>query len=478
MVAAAIVAVLAAFPSLFESHLLAAVSLTVVAPAGASVGVTVQITGTGFDPVASKNTVTLTPATGAPVTVVAETIATLDANKGLRRIGIKVPAGLAVGTAPIRVTNTTTKESAGGRSLEVIALSLPETRSGTRGAQQLAVRVNGSPNTQFVAGRTTVTFGAGITVTATQVTSPTSFVATISISPTAALGTRALLVVTSTQTAQLLDAFTVTDPNRPPTITSSPVVTASEAQPYSYQVTAADPDADSVSFRLVSGPAGMTVSPAGLVSWVPQTAQVGSQNVTVEAFDGRGGTNQQAFQITVAAAPALQSIDVTPGLVRFAAAGDSRPLAVSGTRSDGQILDLTTAAGTTYESSNRFVCSVAPNGVVTAVANGDATITARNGSLGDTAAIAVEIGVTLDAIELTPAVNTLHAAGATQRLTLTGRFSDGSSRDLTTATGTTYDLGSTGIVSITTDATVTALATGQVTVIARHATRSATAIVT
>jgi RHS repeat-associated protein len=191
----------------------AAASVTAVTPYGASAGVSVQITGTGFDPASANNSVTLTPATGAAVTLTAETIATLDASKGLRRLGIRVPAGFPIGPASVRVTNQTTGHSAYGATLQVIAISLPETRSAARGAQNVAVRIAGTSNVQFVAGRTTVMFGAGVTVTGVQVTSPTSLLATVSIGPTTPLGLRNVTVVTSTQTAQLLGAFSITGAN-------------------------------------------------------------------------------------------------------------------------------------------------------------------------------------------------------------------------------------------------------------------------
>lgn len=200
---AAIVALLAValvlwLPPRKETRLLAAVSLTAVTPYGASAGVTVQVTGTGFDPTPLQNSITFTPAAGPAITAVADAIATLDATKGLRRLSVKVPAGLAIGTAAVRVVNTTTGESAAGATIQIVALSLPDVNSGTRGAQNLNVRVNGTANMPFVAGRTTVTFGAGITVTSVQVTSATSLIATVTISSTTPLGGRTVLVATST----------------------------------------------------------------------------------------------------------------------------------------------------------------------------------------------------------------------------------------------------------------------------------------
>src|SRR5687768_10203614 len=93
-------------PSRFGEPLLAnIVAVVAVTPHGASAGVSVQITGTGFDPAAAGNSVTLAPPTGPAVTVAPEAIVTLDSTKGLRRLGIRVPAGFPVGPASVRVTN-------------------------------------------------------------------------------------------------------------------------------------------------------------------------------------------------------------------------------------------------------------------------------------------------------------------------------------------------------------------------------------
>jgi hypothetical protein len=188
VVIALAVALMALMTAQLAPPLRAAVALSAVAPLGASAGINVQITGTGFDPIASNNTVTLTPSGGSVVTLVAETITVLDQAKGLRRLGITVPAGLPVGNAAVLVRNTRTNESAGGKTLQIVQITLPQTSSAVRGATGVQVRIDGSANVQFVAGRTTPTFGAGITVTSTQVLSPTSLVATISISASTSLG--------------------------------------------------------------------------------------------------------------------------------------------------------------------------------------------------------------------------------------------------------------------------------------------------
>src|SRR5262249_14424436 len=51
-------------------------------------------------------------------------------------------------------------------------------------------------------------------------------------------------------------------------------------------------------FRLLSGPAAMTVDPAtGLVQWTPTADQAGSQSVRLTVEDGRGGGATQTFTL-------------------------------------------------------------------------------------------------------------------------------------------------------------------------------------
>jgi RHS repeat-associated protein len=89
-------------------------------------------------------------------------------------------------------------------------------------------------------------------------------------------------------------------PNQPPVFTSTPVVDANVNTPYTYQATATDPDGDPLTFSVVSGPQGLVIDPrSGLVSWTPTASQLGTDNVTLQVSDGRGGTATQAYRIGV-----------------------------------------------------------------------------------------------------------------------------------------------------------------------------------
>ena len=113
-----------------------------------------------------------------------------------------------------------------------------------------------------------------------------------------------------------VNELTAPGPNSVPTITSTPVLTATATAAYSYDVNATDGDAgDVVTYSLDTAPAGMTISAAnGLIAWTPTSGQVGSNAVTVRVNDGHGGTATQSFTINVAAANVPPTITSTPVL--------------------------------------------------------------------------------------------------------------------------------------------------------------------
>ncbi len=91
-------------------------------------------------------------------------------------------------------------------------------------------------------------------------------------------------------------------PNHPPEITSTPKVTASASEPYSYQVTAADPENGAVTFALLRGPSGMAIgATSGILSWTPGYEDLGPHAVEIEARDVEGFASAQRFDLAVEA---------------------------------------------------------------------------------------------------------------------------------------------------------------------------------
>ncbi|MCP4871365.1 MAG: hypothetical protein GY898_21860 [Proteobacteria bacterium] len=69
---------------------------------------------------------------------------------------------------------------------------------------------------------------------------------------------------------------------------------------YVYAPTAVDPDGDTLTWTLLAGPVGMTLSPTtGALSWWVTSAQLGSWPVSIQAADGRGGTDVQDYSLEI-----------------------------------------------------------------------------------------------------------------------------------------------------------------------------------
>lgn len=130
------------------------------------------------------------------------------------------------------------------------------------------------------------------------------------------------VVVRATDSSGLFDEETfvlsVQNVNDAPAITSEPTITPlNSGNTFQYQVTALDSDpGDLVAFSLSQAPAGMTISPNGLIEWVPALDQAGQHSVVVLATDIAGLFDQQSFSLTVNAAPTapqITSVPVTTG---------------------------------------------------------------------------------------------------------------------------------------------------------------------
>lgn len=90
-------------------------------------------------------------------------------------------------------------------------------------------------------------------------------------------------------------------PNRPPSFTSAPPLTALEDTPFTYQTTWTDPDGDPVSAIAATGPSDWaSVTVGGLWSGTPTQADVANGvSFSLTISDGRGGTATQTFSLDV-----------------------------------------------------------------------------------------------------------------------------------------------------------------------------------
>jgi hypothetical protein len=88
--------------------------------------------------------------------------------------------------------------------------------------------------------------------------------------------------------------------NSPPRITSIPGAFDPDGT-FRYAILAEDPDGDrSFHYRLEKGPSGMAIDVvSGELSWTPIPEQAGSNPVTIEVSDRKGGVTSQSFDVGV-----------------------------------------------------------------------------------------------------------------------------------------------------------------------------------
>ncbi len=90
--------------------------------------------------------------------------------------------------------------------------------------------------------------------------------------------------------------------NAPPVFDSQPVVEAQVGDLYLYNLAAHDPENQALSYDLVTGPAGMTLS-GNTLSWTPADGNVGEHTVLVRVSDAGGAAAVQAFTVSVLGSP-------------------------------------------------------------------------------------------------------------------------------------------------------------------------------
>ena len=145
--------------------------------------------------------------------------------------------------------------------------------------------------------------------------------------------------------------------NRPPAFVTDPIVEAMVGVAYAYPSRAIDPDFDSLTYTIVSGPVGMSIlagpsqsnnlaDPAGNVAWVPEAKDIGKYvPVTLKASDGRGGEALQDYRIYVRPSTInLPPVIVTTPQIDFDWAG---PLGTSSGAVTPKLIELDLEPGQT-----------------------------------------------------------------------------------------------------------------------------------
>ncbi len=96
--------------------------------------------------------------------------------------------------------------------------------------------------------------------------------------------------------------LTINDTNTNPLVAPISTQTVTENQELVVTISASDNDipADTLSYELISGPAGTTIDAGGVIRWTPDESHGGTQQtITFKVHDGAGGSTQASFLVNV-----------------------------------------------------------------------------------------------------------------------------------------------------------------------------------
>jgi hypothetical protein len=222
-----------------------------------------------------------------------------------------------------------------------------------------------------------------------------SVVAGGTLKPGDTSGARTLTFYDPQQIPFTYDLVVLGQLNRPPAFTSTPKTEAIPGLAYSYQATAVDPDGDPLTFSLVSGPAGMAVdAKLGLVTWSPQSSDLGTESVAIQVADGRGGTAVQDYTITTTMAPPNRPPVFTSTPVVDASVSTPYTYQATATDPDGDPLTFSLASGPPALSIDPHSGLVTWTPTAAEVGTDDVTLQVSDGQ-GGTATQTYTVGVQL-----------------------------------------------------------------------------------
>ena len=217
--------------------------------------------------------------------------------------------------------------------------------------------------------------------------------------------------------------------------------------------------------------------PGAVVTWQSsdeQVAIVNAQGLVTAVMNGaavitaRSGSASQTANITVA--QSAGKIVVEPPMATLMAIGETVQLSASVLDENGQPI---TGAVVTWQSSDEQVAMVNAQGLVTAVENGAAVITARSGSASQTANVTV--AQSAEKIVIEPAMPTLTSIG--QTVQLKAQVLDRNDNPVADAT-VTWTSGNESVAVVSPEGLVTAVKSGSVLITATYGTISAASQIT
>ena len=236
-------------------------------------------------------------------------------------------------------------------------------------------------------------------------------------------------------------------PNQLPVITTETLPDATVGEEYITTIEATDADGDPLTYGVV-GPEDMVIDETGIISgWIPDVAE--DVAITVTVTDGITDPVSAPFTITVnepVSEPdlVLCGITVLPETMTLMTGESGTIKSVTATY-EIKGYDIPIALEKcTYTSDDKTVATVS-NGVVTAVAEGTATITVTYQGKTDKVAVTVnKFELKLVGIEVDPDEMTLIGIGDEEDFDVTANYNDGTDEDVTSAC--TYGVSTVGVV--------------------------------
>ncbi len=172
-------------------------------------------------------------------------------------------------------------------------------------------------------------------------------------------------------------------PEIPPSFTSQPLTTGLVNVPYVYQLQATSAFGTALSYSLLAGPPGMSLSASGLITWITATAQ--TVPVTVEVSDAEGGSATQAYNLTISSTASAVNPVITsnpPGM----GSGGQNSTAELGYQYEYQVT-VSDPSGT----PDNFSLTSAPAGMSIDPANGLITWLPQSAALPGPYAVTIQV---------------------------------------------------------------------------------------
>jgi len=281
--------------------------------------------------------------------------------------------------------------------------------------------------------------------------SSNSSVASVSSSGSVSGLAQGTAVITATSEGISSTADITVSPLEPDTVVVSPTdvsIQPKQTAQLSASVRNSEGQSMSTTVSWSSGdPSLATVSGTGLVTGV----STGTTTVTASA-----GKKKTKIKVTVAGVSAA-SVAIAPSSVSLTQ-GATAQLSTTVKDTSGNVL---TGMIVTWSSSNTNVATVSSSGLVTALAAGNATITATAGGVSATASVAVQsLPVPVASVSMSPSSASM-VPGDTVTITATPRDSTGTALGGRTIT---WSSSNTSVAKVSSSGLVTAVAVGSATI--------------